>query len=249
MFVLLVDSHCHVDWFKNPEKIVKNALNKGVNVLLSNATSIESISKTLALAKQFSQIKPVIGVHPVDLLKFSDDELDSAFELVEKNISKAIAVGEVGLDYKYAKTQEQKDKQERVFRRFIALAIKYNKPIVVHARYAESKAIDILEEMKCTKVLMHWFTNSKKTSSRALKLGFFVSCGPIILSDTQSAEIASFFPLTQVLLETDSPVEFVGKKSEPSWIPFVCAKFAELKGVSQEEVEQITEKNYKKLFC
>ena len=246
---MLVDSHCHVDWFKNPEKIVKNALNNGVEVILSNATSIESISKNLVLARQFSCIKPVIGVHPVDLLRVSDEEVDFAFELVEKNISKAIAIGEVGLDYKYAKTQEQKNRQEVVFRRFIALAIKYNKPLVVHARYAESKVLDILEESGVTRVLMHWFTNSEKTSSRALDLGFFVSCGPIIISDVQSAKIASGFPLNKVLLETDSPVEFVGKKSEPSWIPLVCAKFAELKGVSVEEIEQITQKNYKKLFC
>ena len=96
---------------------------------------------------------------------------------------------------------------------------------------------------------MHWFTNSKKTSSRAFDLGFFASCGPIISSDVPSAEIASSFPLDKVLLETDAPVVFEGKKSEPSWIPGVCSKFAELKGVSKEEIEQITWKNYKKLFC
>ncbi|MCR4336097.1 MAG: TatD family hydrolase [archaeon] len=244
---MLVDSHCHLDWFKNPAEIMENAKKKNVELVLSNATGKKSIEANLLLAEKFPNVKIALGIHPVDLLKMSETDQKEAFELIKNNLSKATAIGEIGLDHKYA-DETQKEFQEHLFRHFVDLAISNNLPCVVHARYAETQCLDILEGMQAKKVLMHWFTNSKKTSTRAVSLGYYLSCGPIILNDLPSAEIVKETPLENLLLETDAPVSFNGEQSEPSWIPKVCEKVAELKGVDFEVVSEVTGRNFNALF-
>jgi len=245
---LLVDSHCHLDWFKKPRETMEKARARGVTRVLSSATNNASIEKNLSLSKEVEGVLCTIGLHPGEVLKMPDGEIDRGFGLVEKNISEANGVGEVGLDFKYAQATGERRLQEKVFRGFISLAIEHDKPVIVHARYAESRCLDILEEMKARKVLMHWFTNSRKTSSRAVSLGYCISCGPTIFSDEQSAQVVGQIPLSSLLLETDAPVSFSGKQSEPSWIPLVRDRVAEIKGVSSEEVEEAAEKNFNALL-
>ncbi len=245
---MLADSHCHLDWFENPVQIVENSRKAGVQRILSNSTSFESIGKNLSLSKEFSEVLACIGIHPANVFGMGEDELERSFSLVEKNIAKACAVGEVGLDFKYASTPEKRVLQERVFRKFISIALAHEKPVVVHARYAETRCLDILEEMGADKVHMHWFTNSKKTSARAVSLGYFISCGPIIFSDNASAGVVKAIPLENLLLETDAPVKFSGETSEPSWIPEVCKKASALKGVRADELALATGKNFSSLF-
>lgn len=245
---MLCDSHCHLDSFDDAGKIVSAAQEAGVGKILTNATGPESIAKSLALAKKHGAVKCALGIHPVDLLPMSQKEAESAFALVEENISSASAIGEVGMDFKRAQTPAQRSLQEEVFRRFISLALKHDKPIVVHARWAEPQCLSILEQMGVVRAHMHWFTNSHKNADRAVKLGYKISCGPIIFSDTPSAEIVKGIPLDSLMLETDAPVEFRGECSEPSWIPRVCAAVAGLKGASGQEVSSVTGENFSSLF-
>lgn len=244
---MLVDSHCHLDWFKNPREKVENARKNQVERILSNSTGLKNIQSNLDLASKFPEVDCAIGIHPVDLLSMDQGEIEKGFSLVRENIGKAICVGEVGMDFKYG-NKDQKELMEKVFREFISIALENDKPIVVHARYAETQCLNILEEMQAKKVHMHWFTNSKKTSKRAVELGYFISCGPIIFSDQESAEIVKEIPLENLMLETDAPVAFKGEQSQPSWIPKVCEKVAELKEISVEEVSKTTGNNYNGFF-
>lgn len=245
---MLADSHCHLDLFKRPGPVVSRALKAGVERILSGSTSHVSIALNLGLSRRFPCVSCCIGIHPSNVLSMKESEIEKAFADAGENVGLCAAIGEVGLDFKHAASQEQRALQERVFKRFVSIAIEAGKPVTVHARYAESGCLDILEEMGAKKVHMHWFTNSKKTSARAVSLGYFISCGPIIFSDVPSAEVVKSIPLENLLLETDAPVPFGGKRSEPSWIPGVCAKVAELKGISTERVSEATGKNFLRLF-
>lgn len=244
---MLADSHCHLDWFKNPSEMVQKALSAGVSRILSNSTSSSNLASTVGLLK-FPSVRCAIGLHPVDLLSLDERQIEDAFGFISKNLHNACAIGEVGMDFKRAQTLEQRSLQEGVFRRFIGLAIEHDKPIVVHARYAETQCLDILESMGAKKVHMHWFTNSKKTCTRAVSLGYYISCGPIISIDPASAQIVAQIPLENLLLETDAPVEFGGRESDPSWILQVCEKVAQIKGLDKSEVEERTWKNFTGLF-
>ncbi len=215
---------------------------------MTASVDFNSIKSSLLLCDKFSQVRCAIGLHPSNLLSKSWQEILRTIKLVEKNVSRACAIGEIGLDFKLAKMPPQRELQENVFKRFVKLAQKNKRPVCVHARYAETRCLDILQEEGATKIHMHWFTNSKKTSTRAVSMGAFISCGPIILSDLQSAQVVKSIPLENLLVETDSPVEFCGEKSEPFWIPKVCQKIADIKGISAKEVEKATWDNFCLLF-
>ena len=202
----------------------------------------------LALAKGHSAVECALGMHPSNILRMDENEISEGISFAERNIRSAAAIGEVGLDFKHAKTDAQRALQERVFRDFIRMAKAHSIPLCVHARYAETRCLDILAEEAAEKVHMHWFTNSKKTAARAVSLGHLISCGPIILSDMPSAEVVRSIPLSNLLLETDAPVPFIGKVSEPSWIPRVCARAAELHGTSEKAVEDAAGDNFSRLF-
>lgn len=100
MTPLLCDSHCHLDWFDSPEDVVKRAEDAGVEVILSNATSLASLEKNIALSKKSRSVRCALGIHPVDLLSMDNAGIEGAFRVVEENISSASAVGEVGMDFK-----------------------------------------------------------------------------------------------------------------------------------------------------
>ncbi len=246
---MLADSHCHLDWFKNPVAAVLRARGKGVRMVLSNSTGLASMQKNLFLSAKSPGVLCALGIHPKDLLSMQENEIEGAIAFAGENIGRASAVGEVGMDFKYAKKDSERALQERVFREFVSIAIKHGKPVVVHARYAETRCLDVLEELNAKKVHMHWFTNSSANAARAVSLGYFISCGPVIFSDSASAEVVKSIPLESLMLETDAPVSFGGKESGPSWIPLVCDKVAELKGVSSEEVSEATGRNFSALFA
>ena len=245
---MLADSHAHLHSFADLKGVVGRAKAAGVSRIITNSTSPQDIPQDIAISKEFPSVLCAIGIHPSELLSLSEAEISKGIKMVEKNVKFASAIGEIGLDFKHAKTDAERAIQERFFREFIRLAIKNKKPVCVHARYAETRCLDILEEEGAKKVHMHWFTNSKKTASRAISLGYYISCGPIILSDEQSAEVVKSIPLENLLLETDSPVPFMGRDSEPSWIPRVCAKVAQLKGIKELEIEKRTGANFTALF-
>lgn len=245
---MLADAHCHLDWFDNPKKVLENAKKEGVESVFSCSTNLESMKKHMAFSG-LNGLKIALGIHPGDLLKMTPDQANEAIAFLEKNISKADAVGEIGLDFKYAKTKEERAFQETVFRQQVKLAVGKNLPLVVHARYCEKKVIELLAEMNAKKVLLHWFTTSEEFVSLAAKQGFFMSCGPIIFSSEQAAGVSDKIPLDLLLLETDAPVEFGGMPSEPFWVKRVAEETAKRRKISFEKIVQITGKNYQSLFA
>src|SRR3989338_5481603 len=236
---LLVDSHCHLDFFPDLKPVILRAKEHGVNSMVSCATGLASIKKHMAIQKEFGEVKICLGIHPVDFLKMKKNEAKKALLLVEKNASKCTAVGEIGLDNKYAKTVLEKRAQEEIFRLQVRIAVENDLPAVVHARFAEQKAMQVLKEEGAKKVLMHWFTNSIESVRIAQKGGYFMSCGPIIHSSKEALEIAKKIPQELLLLETDAPVSFLGRQSEPFWIKWVLEK---LSGGNAAKMEVLAKK-------
>jgi len=227
---------------------LKNAKKDGVKEMISCSTSFASNKKNLLLAKEHLQIKPALGLYPLDILELSQEELDKAFDFFEAQISSAIAIGEVGLDYKFAKSEEEQKKQEEIFFRFIELAKKYGKPLIIHSRYAQTQVLEALQKATAKKVLLHSFVDSAKLMKTAAELGYFVSAGLSLLYKKDAQENIKTFPLEKLLFETDSPIRFNGEKAFPKNIKQIAEKVAEIKSISVKEVEAQQEKNYLKLF-
>ncbi len=241
------DAHCHLDEFRNVKELVEAAKKKKVSKIVTNAVDLKSMEKSVALAEEFKEIECALGLHPSNILRATEGELDAGLRFIRDNIDRCVAIGEIGLDFKHAQEEEGKKKQGYYFAKQLKLAEEFGKPVIVHSRLAVTKAT---EELPCfkEKVLFHWFSGSSDELVKAIELGGFFSIGPAVEFDESIQRIALETPLDRLLSETDSPVLFRGKTAKPEWIPRVVEKIAEAKNLRLEEVEAAIEANFKKFF-
>ena len=244
------DTHCHLNLLnkKELEQAITDAKEKNVKKMISCSTSFQSNKQNLLLSKTFPEIKAGIGLYPLDILELNDEELNRAFGYFKKQINNAIAIGEIGLDYKYCKTQADKEKQKEVFVRFIELGKEFNKPLIIHSRYATRNTLELLENEGAEKVLLHSFTESKKLMDKASENGWYVGCGVNVIFNEQVQNNIKEFPIENLLFETDSPIKFNGERAMPKDIVKIAAKVGELKNLDIDEIQRKQEENYSKLF-
>ncbi len=243
---MLVDVHCHLDLLekeKNIDKVIKNT--KDLAVIITQGTSPESNRKVLEYSKKYKIVKPALGLYPDKAVKLSDKEIDEEIKFIKKQ--KPFAIGEVGLDNFRV---ENLERQKQVFKKFIKLSNELKIPIIVHSRKAEEETIQVLQENKAKKVLMHCFSGNKEQTDKALELGYYFSIPTSVVRSKTFRKLAKRVPLNRILTETDapylSPIE--GEINEPSYIKYSIKKIAELKKVTPEELEKIIYMNFQKLF-
>jgi len=245
---MLADCHCHLDELSNPDEEVQTALKLGVTDIISCSQDLESMQKNLEFCKTFPSVHACFGIHPNNAGLVSDAELEKAVDFVKENIDYCYAVGEIGLDFHHTDSAEKRLQQEKVFNKFIDLALYYDKAIVVHSRGAEERVMQILKERDVGKALLHWFHCDDLLLNEMIVSKFFVSVGPSIFSQKKYQDFCKKAPKNLLLLETDAPVEFNGVPSSPSWIPKVLEKAAELKEMQSEDLRVELERNVQILF-
>ncbi len=246
---MLYDAHCHIDLIEeNLKSTLNNAKKAGVGKIVSCSTSFPSNQKNLDLQKQYSQIMAAIGIYPLNLIELTENEINFAFNFIEENISEAKAIGEIGLDFKYSKKDEEIEKQKKYFDEFINLSKKYDAPLIIHSRFAQKQVLEMLKEKKVSKVLLHSFVDSQKLMKQAIIEGYFISTGLSLLYNEEIQKNIKEFPIENLLFETDSPIRFNNEKAYPEKIPQILKKVAELKNMSVKEIEVQQEKNFKELF-
>lgn len=190
------------------------------------------------------------GISPNDIEDFSEENLKIIEELAMEE--KAVAIGEIGLDYYWNK--ENKELQKELFIKQIEMANKLDLPIVIHTRDAAVDTIEILKEhtVKC-KGIFHCCPLNQELIKAGLQLGFYISfSGNITFKNAKSFDCVNLVPLDRILIETDSPYlspePFRGNRNDSSKVKLVAAKIAEIKGVSLEDIAKITYSNANKIF-
>ena len=173
---MFIDVHCHLDKLIDEkisiEKAIQNATSKGVKIMIVNGTDHEQNLTILQLAKKFPEVKSALGLYPLDALKLSEREIDEEIEFITKNKEKIIAIGEVGLDLKEEELHKTLDKQKINLTKFVNLAIKLSKPVIIHSRKAELHTIELLEQLNVKKVIMHCFSGKMSLVDRIVKNGW-----------------------------------------------------------------------------
>jgi len=239
---LFLDIHCHLNEFTNSLEIVEKARSAGVGFILTNAVDLGSMKKCIALTHQFKEVECALGLHPSNLLRLTEKEIEEALAFLKENIDSAVAVGEIGLDFKHAQSCDEQELQKKYFLAQLKIAERKNKPVVVHSRLAVTEAMLALKGFK-GRILFHWFSGSLKELEQAVEMGGFFSVGPAVEFDRPIQEIAKRVPENMFFSETDAPVPFHGKRSDPSWVVKVVKAIAKLKGKSTEEIEKSIESN------
>jgi len=174
--------------------------------------------------------------------------------------SKVVAIGETGLDYYHldlGQEENQKALQKESFVKHLELAKELGKPIIVHCRKAHADVLEILKDYTAGKAnklqgTIHSFSGRLSQAEQYLGMGFYLSFNGIVTFARDYDKVILNMPLERLLIETDcpylAPVPFRGKRNEPLYVKYVAEKIAELRGISFEEVAEITTDNAKKLF-
>lgn len=248
--MMLFDTHTHLDapqFDTDREEVIARAVEQGVTRMINIGFNRETIPSTMKLAETYDFIYAAVGWHPQDAITMQEGDLDWIAELCKHE--KVVAIGEIGLDYYW--DTSPKDVQHEVFRKQIGLARSLGMPISIHNRDAHEDVVRILREEKANEVggVMHSFSGSWEIAKMCLDLGFHLSFGgPITFKNAkQPKEVLAKTPMDRLLIETDSPYltphPYRGKRNESAHVRLVAEMAAELKGVTFEEIAEITTRN------
>lgn len=243
---MFIDAHCHLEMCKDPEQAIKNAKEKNV-ILITQGVNVESNRWALASGSH-DNVKVALGLYPLDCLKMSEDEISKELEFIESQKDKIVAIGEVGLDFK--EDNKEHDKQKSVFAQFIELSKDLDVPIIVHSRKAELECIEMLEDQKASKVVMHCFSGSFNLIRKIITNKWFLTIPTNVTFSEHFQKVIELAPIEQLLCETDSPYLHPEKKrdNEPMNVIESYKKIAEIKKLPLEQVENQIENNYRRLF-
>jgi TatD DNase family protein len=253
---MLVDSHCHLDYFTAAElpDVLARAAAAGVGEMVTIGTSLAQSEGLPAMISGFSNLWCTIGVHPHHAAEAPIPTPEVLAEMASH--PRVIGVGESGLDYFYDRSP--RDVQALNFRAHIRGARLAGVPLCIHARDADDDIALILKEERDRggdfDFLLHCFSSGRGLAEAALAMGGYVSFSGI-LTFPRSAElraIAADVPLERILVETDAPylapVPFRGKRNEPAWVAHTAAVLAEVRGMTVEAVAELTTGNFRRLF-
>ena len=239
----LIDTHAHLDMLKDFDIT-------GVGKVVVPAVEVATLDKVVSLS-EIDNVYSMVGIYPSEAKTYSDEVEQKMIELAKN--PKVVAIGEIGLDYYWDKSFV--DLQKEVFIKQIKLANNLNLPIVVHDREAHKDCFDIVKEYnQGSKVLFHCFSGSVEFMRECVKQGWYIALGGVVTfkNAVKMKEVAKEVPLDKLVLETDSPyltpVPYRGKENKPAYTKYVAEEIAQLRGISVEEIIDITTRNAEEFF-
>lgn len=254
---MFIDTHAHLDGEEFREDlpaVLQRAREAGAAAILIPAIDEPSAQRAVELSRQQpSFLYPMLGLHPEDL----PDDWQGILQCMEKQLQQPnpyVAIGEVGLDFYW--DDSRRSQQFEAFRIQIEWSLKYNLPLMIHARKAHQEILDSLRPYDCEKLcgVFHCFSGTAEEAAALLAFPhFFLGIGGVLtFKKSTLPEVLGQVPLERLVLETDSPymapVPNRGKRNEPSFIPHVIQKLSDIYGVPPSEVERITTANAVRLF-
>ena len=201
------------------------------------------------MSEQYPFIYAAVGVHPSDTEELNEEKMAWLKEVSKKE--KVVAIGEIGLDYYWS--EPDREIQKKWFIRQMELAQEVNLPVIIHSRDAAQDTIEILKQFPANGVI-HCYSYTKESAKEFLKMGYYFGIGGVLTfkNAKKLKEAVMEIPMDRILLETDSPYLAPepnrGKRNSSLNIPYVVKELAQLKGITEEEVINITTENTKRLF-
>jgi len=253
----MIDTHCHLhsqEFDDNRESILSQLKENNIQAILVG-TSIEDSIQAINLANEYEFLYASVGIHPHE---YEEINLDLANQEIDKILSteSIVAIGECGFDFYYHRSGDVKDKQEKLFRLHLDMAVKYNKPVIIHTRDSFEDTYRVLSEYKDLTVILHCFTGDKEWVEKFNTLShiiYFSFSGIITFKNAIAIqEAVKVVPENRLLVETDapylSPVPHRGKQNSPLFLEYNIAKIAELRDVTSQELSIILDTNAMQAF-
>lgn len=251
--MVFFDSHAHYhdeQFEADVDELLSSLPEKGVAYCVGPGVDAETSEKEISLAEKYDFLFAAAGIHPHEASKADENSFQRIEELLRH--TKAVAVGEIGLDYHY--DFSPRDVQKAVFRRQLEIARKTGLPVIVHDREAHEDCFDIMSGYPDVRAVFHCYSGSWEHAKRILNMGWYISfTGSITFKNARRVlETVINMPPDRIMIETDAPymtpVPHRGKRNDSSYVRLVCEKVAELRGITAEEAACLTMENAMRFF-
>ena len=246
----IVDTHAHICdplFDADRSQVLERAADAGITAIIAVGEDLSDARKNIDLAAKHPVLRPAAGLYPTILDGAKAEELHG---FIRKERAGLVAVGEVGLDFWIVKEESDKELQKEIFRGFITLASELDLPLNVHSRSAGRHAVTLLLECNAAKVQMHAFDGKASAALPAIEAGYFFSIPPSVVRSRQKQKLVKKLPLSQMLVESDSPVlgPDPNRRNEPVNVSISIRAIAKLKNISDHEVMEAISENTQKLY-
>ena len=252
---MIFETHAHYDdeaFDEDRETLLASMQQNMIGCLVNVGASLKSTQTSIQLAEQYPYIYAAAGVHPSESAAL--DEAQFEWLAAQCTHQKVVAVGEIGLDYYW--DEPDPAVQKKWFVRQLELAKALKKPVIIHSRDAAKDTYDILAAHHASEAggVIHCFSYSAELALAYVAMGFYIGVGGVVTfkNGRKMKEVVEAVPIERILLETDSPYLSPepnrGKRNTSLNLPLIAQKIAELKGLSYDEVVQITTENARRLY-
>ncbi|MBQ8030794.1 MAG: TatD family hydrolase [Butyrivibrio sp.] len=252
---MIFDTHAHYDdeqFDIDRDSLLLSMKENGIGTIVNIGANLASSETTLELAHKYDFIYAVVGVHPSDCAELSEDNFDRIRQMSADE--KCVAIGEIGLDYYWPEPDHEL--QKKWFVRQLDLARQVKLPVVIHSRDAAADTVQILKDNNAGDIggVVHCFSYSKEVALECVKMGFYIGVGGVLTfkNGKKMKEVVSEIPMEKIILETDcpylAPEPNRGKRNSSLNLPYVVKAMAEIKGISEQEVIDITEQNARLMY-
>lgn len=252
---MIFESHAHYDdeaYNEDRYTLLDSMPENNIGCIINVSASLQTIKSTMDLVNRYDYVYGAVGVHPSETEELDDNSMEWIRQQAEHK--KCVAIGEIGLDYHYP--DPEPDIQKKWFERQLFLAKEMNKPVIIHSREAAKDTMDILhgEAGQNIRGVMHCYSYSAEIAKELLKMDYYFGIGGVVTFSNAKklVEALDYIPVEKILLETDcpylAPTPHRGERNSSLYIPLIVEKIAQIKNISCEEVENITQKNAERLF-
>lgn len=254
---MIFETHAHFDdkrFDEDRDDILSNLEKYGIEAVINIGADIRGCKASIELAEKYERVYASLGVHPDEIEGLTDTDYEWIEQIALFN-PKVVAIGECGLDYYRGRPDEEKKNQAYHFKRHIELAEKVNLPLVIHSREAAEDTFNILKNIKKEMPgVVHCYSYSPEMAREYVKRGWYIGVGGVVTFKNAKNLVKTVeeIDISRILLETDSPYlapePHRGERNDSRYLVHVVDKIAEIKGMSKEDVVDITSENAHKLF-
>lgn len=258
----MIDTHSHIDFKEfdaDRDDVIRRYFANGGEALINVGCDIKSSIRSHKLASDHENIFCSVGIHPHDANSVNPENLLKLEELSQHY--KAVAIGEIGLDF--FRNLSSREEQIEAFEVQLDMALRHNKPVILHCRDAYNEMIDILNGFNTAKWhgVVHCFSAGQEIAKKFLAMGFHLGFTGIVTYYRDNSVVNGFpeihnviknMPIDRMLIETDcpylSPVPYRGERNEPLHVKYVLEKISKIRNEDIRTIEAETSSNAVNLF-
>lgn len=234
----MIDGHAHLNEIEDVDAALARAQEVGVTGIVAVGMDLASNQSTLELHRRFPHlVYPAVGYHPWSI---TPEGIKENLAFIREHLAGCVALGEVGLDYQ---AKVKKKVQQEVFAALLDLTVRKGKPVIIHTGFSQLRAHRMVKEAGIVKAVFHWYSGPLDVLEEVLADGYLISATPALAYSPPHQAAVQVAPLSRILIETDAPVVYQDKESEPADLVTTARELSRVKEVELSQVIATTTSN------